>query len=104
MAFSLQGLHVVQKEKNGTCFVYPTYHKYEEGRKVERYVASGKTIFTNVDIVRFEPLGPYSIKETDFLPAEAKDYCKGDYKWVEVVEHKVGMYSVQYIVLKIGLR
>ena len=94
----------MRKDVGGTSYVYPTYHKYEDGKTLKEFVQNGNKIFANVDLVKVKPLGPYFIKETSFMPSESfkffffyyfiVKFCKKGYKWAEVDEYLTSKYTI----------
>ena len=86
----------MRKDVGGTSYVYPTYHKYEDGKTLKEFVQNGNKIFANVDLVKVKPLGPYFIKETSFMPSESFKFCKKGYKWAKVVEYLTSKYTIPF--------
>ena len=80
---TLQGLHFVRRNHTAPCFVYPTYHKFEDGTNLMHALERGLREIVDVDIAWVVPLSDNLIPDARFAPVESSKYCDR-YQWAYV--------------------
>ena len=81
--FFPQGLHFVRANESAPCDVYPTFHSFQDGIKLETALKEGKRLFESVDIALVLPLSQNLIRDPSFVPAESSKYCDR-YQWAYI--------------------